>query len=54
MGVELPSSDVPARDGNNGDGNHEDGSYKSVFAALMEEAKHELYPGCTQFQSSHL
>jgi hypothetical protein len=44
MGVEFPSNDVAARDGNHGDGNHE-----SVFTAMMEEAKHELYPGCTQF-----
>ena len=49
MGVELPSSDVAAGDGNDGDGNHGDGNHNSVFAAFLEEAKHELYAGCSQF-----
>jgi hypothetical protein len=39
MGVEFPSNDVADRDGN----------HESVFTAMMEEAKHELYPSCTQF-----
>jgi hypothetical protein len=43
MGAEVPCNDVAASDGNPSS-NHE-----SVFKALMEEAKHELYPGCTQF-----
>lgn len=31
-----------------GDGNPSS-NHESVFKTLMEEAKHELYPGCTQF-----
>jgi hypothetical protein len=43
MGAEVPSNDVAPED-DNPSGNHE-----SVFKALMEEAKQQLYPGCTQF-----
>ena len=49
MGVQLPSRDVATGDGTDGDGNHGDHNHNSVFAALMEEAKHELYPGYSQF-----
>jgi hypothetical protein len=42
-GTEVPSNDVAVED-ENPSSNHE-----SIFKSLMEEAKQQLYPGCTQF-----
>ena len=44
-GAELHSNDVQDEDE---DGNPSD-NHESVFKKLMEEAKQELYPGCSQF-----
>jgi hypothetical protein len=43
MGVKVPYNDVVARDGN------PSSDHQSVFKALVEEAKQELYASCTQF-----
>lgn len=46
--TDLMGAQVPCNNAATGDGNPSS-NHESVFKTLMEEAKHELYPGCTQF-----